>query len=133
MPDYTAGWPAGAQPWAQTLYPATTNSWPPDAGTYDTSQASRKLTGPGPVSFTAAGTLASGSATGLASLAHTNAAVGNVLVLGVKITTTTITVTGVSGGGATGWTRIACRTARPPGPRNCGWPRSPRPARRPSA
>ena len=66
-----------------------------------------------PPAFLAAGTLASNAATALATLAHTNVAAGNCLILGTKITTTTITVTGVSGGGATGWTRIA-------GPNNDG-------------
>ena len=58
------------------------------------------------MTFSAAGTLASNVAAGLTTLAHTNNAAGNCLVLGTKITSSTITVSSVSGGGATGWVRI---------------------------
>lgn len=59
------------------------------------------------MSFSAAGTLASNNSSGLTTLAHTNNATGNVLVVGVKISSTTITVSSITGGGATGWVRVA--------------------------
>jgi hypothetical protein len=59
------------------------------------------------VTISASGTLASNIATGATTLAHTNNAVGNVLILGTKVTSTTITVSTVTGGGATNWVKIA--------------------------
>lgn len=59
------------------------------------------------MTFAAAGTLASNNAAALTTLAHTNNAAGNCLVLAVMLSSLTITVSGISGGGATGWQRIA--------------------------
>jgi hypothetical protein len=65
------------------------------------------------MTLTAAGTLASNAAAALTTLAHTNNTAGNVLVLGTKISSLTITVSSVTGGGATGWAKVA-------GPQNDG-------------
>lgn len=59
------------------------------------------------MTYAAAGTLASANSSGLTTQAHTNAAIGNCLVLAVMLSSVTITVSSVSGGGATGWQRIA--------------------------
>lgn len=59
------------------------------------------------MTYTAAGTLASNAAAGLTTLAHTNNASGNCLVLGMTITSLTITVSSVTGGGANKWVKVA--------------------------
>jgi hypothetical protein len=59
------------------------------------------------MTFTAAGTLASNAAAALTTLAHTNVTTGNVLLLGTKVSSAAITVSSVTGGGATGWVKVA--------------------------
>ena len=58
------------------------------------------------MTFTAAGVLATNAASGLTTLAHTNNTAANVLVVSTKVTSLTITVSSITGGGATSWVRI---------------------------